>query len=107
MIQKLTALGATEDDTDNQTEVDSYLRGEGKKQTKIQIRSQHLSNMEKTVLKPEHVWRRRNELTGDRTAERRRRELDYIDAPKQNNATNQGRSLFNQTRRLRACRLAR
>lgn len=49
MIQKLTALGATEDDTDNQTEVDSYLRGEGKKQTKIQIRSQHLSNMEKTV----------------------------------------------------------
>lgn len=55
MIQKSTASGATEDDTDGQTEVDSYLRGEGKKQTKIQIRSHHLSNVKKTVLKPEHV----------------------------------------------------
>lgn len=55
MIQKSTALGATEDETENQTEVDSRLRGEGKKQTKIQIGSHHLSNTEKTVLNPEHV----------------------------------------------------
>lgn len=62
------ASGATEDEcggSENQTEVDQYISGEGKKQTEIQMRPHDLSNMEETVIKPEDV----NELTGDRREE--------------------------------------